>query len=256
MAKTIQSVQRASHMLLYVADHPGSQASEISAHLGLSAPTTHHLLSTLVQEGLLRKDAYRRYELGAASERIAERINNHHRPAAELRFALAELARITGESCYLTAWRGDELRVVAVVEGEHAVRVAGLVVGYTEHVHARAGARVMLAYADPAVRDAVLADYEYTSLTPSTVQSRAKLDAELERIRETGIAHDRGAFRLGVYSISAPIVQEGQVRAALSLTAPDGRFSQHADEYVEALRYCSKLPNRDLTGALSLDAQT
>ena len=244
MAKTIQSVQRASQMLLYVADHPGSQASEISAHLGLSAPTTHHLLSTLVQEALLRKDAYRRYELGAASERIAEQINNHLRPPAELRFALAELARMTGESCYLTAWRGDQIRVVAVIEGEHAVRVAGLVVGYSEHVHARAGARVMLAYADPAVRDWVLADYEYTRLTPNTLQSRSELDAELKRIRDTGIAHDRGELRMGVYSISAPVMQDGRVRAALSLTAPVDRFDLHADEYVEALIACSRLPDR------------
>jgi IclR family acetate operon transcriptional repressor len=243
MVTTIQSVERAARILLYVAENPRVQAGEIATRFELSGPTAHHLLSTLVQEGLLRKDSTRRYELGTTSERIAEGAQRALRPAAELRAALTELARRTGESCYLTAWRGDRIRVVAVVEGEHAVRVSGLVVGYSENIHARVGARVMLAHADPELRDWALAGYEYAAVTPHTLRTRSELDAELERIRETGVAHDREQLQIGVYSISAPVRMEGRVRAALSLTAPIERFLQNEKEYVDALRHCAAMPD-------------
>lgn len=239
MVTTIQSVERAARILLYVAENPRCQAAEIGAQFDLSGPTAHHLLSTLVQEGLLRKDSARRYELGATSERIAESAARQLRPPAELRSALAELARRTGESCYLTAWRGDLIRVVAVVEGEHAVRVSGLVVGYSENIHARVGARVMLAHADPELRDWALAGYEYTAVTPNTLRDRAELDAELERIRSSGVALDREQLQVGVASISAPVLVDGRVVAALSLTAPIGRFQQHEAEYIDALEDCA-----------------
>lgn len=241
MATTIQSVERAARILLLVADRPRVQATEIAEYLQLSAPTAHHLLSTLVQEGLLQKDSNRCYDLGDESERIANSVSRQLRPPAQLRVALAELARRTGESCYLTMWRGDRIRVVAVVEGEHAVRVSGLEVGYSDDIHARVGARVMLAYADPDLRDWALTGYEYRSLTPATVGTRGQLDTELEYIRSSGIAYDREELRVGVHSVSAPVWLGGRVRAALSLTAPAERFRLNEDAYVRALRECAAL---------------
>lgn len=241
MATTIQSVERAAKVYLYVADHPRVQAAEIAAHFALTGPTAHHLLSTLVQVGLLRKDAQRRYELGPASERIVESALKQLRPPAELRVALNRFARRTGESCYLTAWRGDEISIIAAIEGKQAVRVEGLVVGYVENIHALVGARVMLAYADNELRDWVLADYQYTQMTPDTVRNREELDTVLAQIRETGIALDREQLQIGVYSLSAPIFIDGKVRAALSLTAPIDRFRRNEAEYIAAIRECASL---------------
>ena len=242
MATTIQSVDRAARVFLFVADHPRAQATEIAEKFGLTAPTAHHLLNTLVQTGLLRKDAARQYELGPAAERIAERALRQLRPPAEIRAALQEFARRTGESCYLTAWRGDQITIVAAVEGNQSVRVEGLVVGYSENIHARVGARVMLAYAEKERRDWALAGCEYAAVTPNTVRSREELDGVLQQIRDTGVAIDREQLQIGVHSLAAPIVIDGEVRAALSLTSPIDRFRRHEAEYLAAIRECAALP--------------
>lgn len=243
MATTIQSVERAARVFLFVADHPRVQAGEISEKFGLTAPTTHHMLNTLVQTGLLKKNAARQYELGPAAERIAEHAIRQMRPAAELRVALHEFARRTGESCYLTAWRGDHISVVAAVEGNQSVRVEGLVVGYSDNIHARVGARVMLAHADDETRDWVLAGHEYAAVTPNTVRSREELDLVLQQIRDTGVAIDREQLQVGVHSLAAPIFIDGEVRAALSLTSPIERFRHNEDAYVAAIRECAALPD-------------
>lgn len=242
MATIIQSVERASRVYLYIAENPGVQASEVASHFGLTGPTTHHLLSTLVHTGLLQKDSDRRYRLGAASERIAQAALQQFRVPIELRRALNEFARQTGESCYLTAWRGDQISIIAAVEGKQAVRVSGLVVGYAENIHARVGARVMLAYAEPELRDWVLAGYDYSAVTPYTVRSREELDTVLEQIRSTGFALDREQLQLGVDSLSAPIFVNGEVVAALSLTSPIDRFQQNEANYLRAIQECAALP--------------
>ncbi|MFA4896480.1 MULTISPECIES: IclR family transcriptional regulator [Microbacterium] len=247
MVTTIKSVERAAHVYLYVAENPRVLASDVAHQFSLTGPTTHHLLSTLVQVGLLRKDSMRRYELGTASERIMQSALRQLRPSTEMRTALNEFARQTGESCYLTAWRGDQIAVIAAVEGKQAVRVSGLVVGYTENIHARVGARVMLAYADKESRDWALAGYDYTAATPNTLRTREELDVVLEQIRSTGIALDREQLQVGVYSLSAPIFVDGEVRAALSLTSPIDRFQQNEAMYLAAIRHCASLSHSTQT---------
>lgn len=239
MPTTIQSVERAARMLRYVADHPGAVATDIAASLGLATPTAHHLLSTLVREGLLQKDASRRYELGAASEHLGMAVSRQLVPARDLQRKIRALADSTGESCFLTAWRADRIRVIAVVEGDHAVRVAGLDIGYSSEIHLRVGAQVMLAHASDDLRDWALADCDFAGRTEKAVRTRAELDAKLETIRETGLARDDEEFRAGVYAISAPIWADGDVRAALSLTAPVGRFRKNEQRYVDELLRCA-----------------
>lgn len=100
------------------------------------------------------------------------------------------------------------------------MRVAGLDVGHTGDVHARASAKVLLAFADEERRSQVLDGHEFTRFTPVTVADRATLEEQLSEIRRTGILYDRGEYREDVRSLSAPIWQEGRVVAALAVLAP------------------------------------
>src|SRR5262245_52510402 len=63
----IQSVGRAIHVLRFVAEHDDGPASltEIAAEIGTPLPTAHHLVATLVDEGMLVRDPKRGYRLGA-----------------------------------------------------------------------------------------------------------------------------------------------------------------------------------------------
>src|SRR5690348_6866796 len=77
---TIQSVSRASRLLLAVAASPdGLSAKAASDQFGLSMPTTYHLLTTLAAEGLLVKDARRQYMLGPRAAVLAAAISRDNR---------------------------------------------------------------------------------------------------------------------------------------------------------------------------------
>lgn len=225
--QVIQSVARASKILLAVArSTDGLTASEIATRLTLAMPTAYHLLATLEEEGLLNKGFGKRYALGSSAVDIANSPSLRVRVDPKHRRALAELAEATKETAYLTGWFRGDIRILATVEGSQAVRVAGLEVGLTGDVHARASAKVLLAFADDGQREAVLEGCEFTRFTALTVASPAALYNQLAEIRRDGIFRDTGEYREDVRSLSAPVRRGGSVVAALAVTAPSGRFER------------------------------
>lgn len=236
-AKTrIQSVARASQVLLWVADLPhGATAKEIAAARGLALPTTYHLLNTLVDEGLLAKDAERRYILGRSSAIIAQAYLRGKAVPDSFLAALRELARRTGDTAYLADWGEREIRVLASVGGSNMLRVAEVQSGPYEHGHARANGKVLLAFAPPEMRQAYLRSNPLVPLTDATICDPESFEQELARIRERGYAYDEEEFAPGVSCVAAPLLQNGQLIATLGLSVPVARMAKDRAQLTKAL---------------------
>lgn len=235
---TIQSVSRASRILLAVASAPdGMAAKDVAEAFGLALPTTYHLLSTLAFEGLLEKDAQRRYVVGPKAAVIAHAMMRDAAPPEAYVRVLRRLAEETGEMAYLSAWRRGRIEVLDTVAGNHAVAVGAIDTGFYGNPHARATGKLLLAFADEIVREAVLRATPLQALTPHTITDEARLYEELDRVRAAGYAYDREEYAEGVTCVSTPISEAGVVVAALTISAPTERFLANEERYVaEALR--------------------
>jgi IclR family acetate operon transcriptional repressor len=231
----IQSVARASRLLLLLArGRSGCTAAEAAGAVGLTVPTTHHLLNTLAAEGLAVKDAQRRFALGPAVAVLAQGFVDQRVPEY-LREPLNELAERTEETAYLATWSAGEIRVLASVEGARAVRVAEAERGPYRHAHARATGKLLLAFARPQVRAAYLADHPPEPLTPATITDPAALEAEFATIRECGHSEDREEFVEGVSCVSAPLLADEVVVAAFTVSAPSQRYDRSRAELRDAV---------------------
>src|SRR5690606_8701223 len=103
----VRSVARGSRLLLLIARRAGGiTASEAAKTLGVALPTAYHLLMTLVDEGLVARTAERRYVLGPRVAVLADGFLRDGDTPAYLTGPLRALAAETGETAYLTAWRG------------------------------------------------------------------------------------------------------------------------------------------------------
>lgn len=223
----LQSVERASQILLWVADQPhGATAKEIAAAQGLALPTTYHLVNTLVDQGMLTKDVHRRYVLGRSIAILAQaHLRGRSIPEAFLG-ALRTVSRLTGETSYLADWGEHDIRVLASIEGSRMVRVAEVTSGPYEHGHARANGKVLLAWAPPEISRAYLRSHPLVPLTPNTLCEPAPFEQELERVRERGYAYDLEEYAAGLCCVAAPLRQSGHVVAALGLAVPASRFEE------------------------------
>lgn len=233
---TIQSVARGARLLLLAASsRSGVSAKEAAAALGLGKPTTYHLLSTLVAEGLLEKRPGGRYALGPKAAVIATAVMRDQTAPDGYLTALQTLADETTETAYLSAWRNGSVAVLSVVEGAQALRVAGLGPGSVGGEYARATGKLLMAFADPARRAPILQTRPLEPRTPNTVTEVAELEKQFDQIRSVGYAIEDEEFAVGVSCVSAPIRENDTVVAAITVSAPAERFKQRRQELINAV---------------------
>jgi IclR family transcriptional regulator, acetate operon repressor len=233
---SVQSVDRAISLLMLVARQSvNSAGKDLADAAGLPVPTAHHLLSTLVSAGLLSKDSASRYTLGPRVALLCDAYQRDLSAPDYLVAPLRELARTTGETGYLAAWRSGDIRLIAVVDGQLPVRVPVPVGPYLD-AHGRATGKLLLAYATDQVRAGYLEVHPLRPVTAHTVTSIGRLDAELRSIRQRGYSVDEEEFQVGVSCMSVPFLDGETLIAAYTVSVPSERFLARRDELLAALR--------------------
>jgi IclR family KDG regulon transcriptional repressor len=211
-------------MLEAVARSDGPRGvSELGRELGMTRSNAHRLLQTLSALGYVRHDkalgqyetTLRLFELGSAV--ISRRdIRTISQPLMQ------ELRQRVDENVILSVRDGCEVVVLDRVEGTRTLRTY-TPLGSRNPMHCSSAGKVLLAHAPDDVVGAVLQTLE--KFTPRTITSKAKLLAELARIRTQGHAIAQADWRDDVGGVAAPIRQsDGVVVAALSVSGPIGRF--------------------------------
>jgi DNA-binding IclR family transcriptional regulator len=221
----IESVDNALKLLLLLGERPQIRLSEATRYLGVASSTAHRLLAMLTYRGFVRQDPVSKaYLPGPALTGVAFAIFGRidiQRSAAAVMRGLSEELR---ETIHIGMLDGADVRFVAAVEGPAAVRVASRL-GRTMPAHCTSTGKVMLAELPEAELRQLLSDEELERITPHSIGSRTKLEAELGRTRERGYAVNREESEEGVASVAVPIPTRAPgLRLALNAAAPQNRL--------------------------------
>lgn len=203
-------LDKAVVVLHTIADSPCTLA-ELCDRTGLPRATAHRLAAGLEAHRLLSRDDDGRWQIGPAVTELASRADDPLRVAGAT--VLPRLREITGESVQLYRREGIWRVCVAALEPPAGLRDT-VPVGARLPMTAGSGAKVLLAYADPATVQEVLPDAKFTSRTLAEVRRRGWAQSVAER--EPGVA-----------SVSAPVRdQRGAVVAAISVSGPIDRMGR------------------------------
>ncbi|CAJ1500754.1 IclR family transcriptional regulator [[Mycobacterium] kokjensenii] len=203
-------LDKALAVLHTVAESPCGLA-ELCDRTGLPRATAHRLAAGLETHRLLGRDADGRWQVGPAIAELAARADDPLRAAGAA--VLPRLRELTGESAQLYRREGSERVCVAALEPPAGLRDT-VPVGTRLPMTAGSGAKVLLAYADPAVQQQVLPEAKFTGRALSEVRRRGWAQSVAER--EPGVA-----------SISAPVRdRSGTVVAAISVSGPVDRMGR------------------------------
>ncbi|MDQ2706623.1 MAG: IclR family transcriptional regulator [Actinomycetota bacterium] len=185
--------------------------AELCERTGLPRATAHRLAVGLEIHGLLHRGADGRWRPGPTLGELAARSGDPLLEAAAV--VLPRLRDLTGESVQL--YRRDGMQRICVAASEPASGLRDTVpVGSRLPMTAGSGAKVLLAWADPATQRAALADASFTEHT-------------LLEVRRRGWAHSVAERESGVASVSAPVRNgAGQVVAAVSVSGPVDRIGR------------------------------
>ena len=203
----------------FTVDRTVQTAAEIGRRAGLPSSTAHRIVDDLVRAGLLDRDDEHRVSLGMRLWELALRGSR----ALRLRqAALPHMERIQS--------RVREHTQLAVLEQESALflerlshpdaganitRVAGRL-----PLHASSSGLVLLAHADSALQERILAR-PLPALSPETMTDAATLRHRLAEIRAAGFVVAPGSIESVSTGVAVPVRDgTGEVIAALSVVLP------------------------------------
>ncbi|WCB95261.1 Pectin degradation repressor protein KdgR [Baekduia alba] len=207
------------------ADGRSLSLSAIARRAGLPKSTAHRIVAQLLDWGALSRDGDllrlgpRLFELGTLGAQTRD-LREAAMPAMQVLYAA------TRETVHLGAREDTDVLYVEKLHG-HRPSGASTRLGGRMPLRSTGLGKAILAFSPVAVVDAALATPVVTP-TVHTVTDPVALRAELDEIRRTGVAFDRGETLTQVACAAAPIVAPGGLAVgALSITAPVARFDAH-----------------------------
>src|SRR4051794_25367834 len=214
--------------------------SELAARLDLAPSTTHGIVRTLVEHGMVVQErGSSRYQLGPA----VLRLGNVYLDTLELRSKAVpwaeDLARRTG-----MAVRTGVLLIDDVVIIHHEPRPDGSrqmpEVGIVIPAHASALGKAMLAFAAQDA-DRMLSAGGLRSMTGETLTDPEQIRDQLDQIRVTGIAREQDEAVLGEGAGASPVFDSwGSVVGAIGVVISGASEADPGDLVRETARSLSR----------------
>ncbi|HMH47769.1 MAG TPA: IclR family transcriptional regulator [Solirubrobacteraceae bacterium] len=240
-ARYSRSLERGLAILgCFTPEHPMLGIAELAERLGMSRPTTHRYVSTLVSLGYLEQDASRKYRLALGTIDLGAGLSAmglcaHARPHLE------ELSQRSGHTAEIAVLDGLEILLLDRVRGKRTgsnKRRESVGAGSRLPAYCTSMGKVLLAYLPKGLREKLISEMDLTKHGPRTITSKAALSGQLEDVANEGLAINDEELIEGSFAIAAPVREEsGDVIAAVGLVAYGGAVD--AKELVD--RYEGKL---------------
>ena len=203
---------------------------EISAVTTQPESSLYRVLTTLQKRSYLLQNRDGTYQLtrkvlyGRTLD-MAEVLRELARPILE------ELGRSFDETVGLSYLFTDYIQVLDTVETFHPIRVTNRI-GRIIPPHCSSMGKAILAFQDNETADRMLETYGLNPRTVNSITDRGTLRREMEKVREQGFAVDREESMLGGVCYGAPIVCNGSVVGALSVSTPIPRLDPEREDSI------------------------
>jgi len=250
----IQSIERAVAVLrlLDTADQP-LELHEIADTLGLARTTTHGIVTTLRELGLVGQihdhgPLHGRYEVAEAARLFGRGGPDPHELRSLAMNWADSLAAQTGLAVTLGVPTRSDVLVV-----HHVFRPDGtpqqLAVGQRRPLHASALGKALLAFASSGVRR--LQGTELTPYTKRTIRTHQELTDALAAVRQEGFATEDGELEPDRGAVAAPVQGPGglAVAAVAAIGRRDELFDRRGQtqpDLVEPLRHTARALSREV----------
>ena len=224
---TLQSVGRALRVLEAIAASPcGISAKDLSTALGLTLPTTYHLLTTLVEAGhVVHLTDKKVFALGYKARYLGQALSRQLAVPSEIASSIRVVHQQADAAAYYAIYRDTEVVIAHVEDSDRRPRVQPLDVGFHQAVHATAFGKIMLSAMEAEQRTQYLDQAGMDPCTPSTIRCRAGLEEHLTHVRQSQIALEIGEFQHGLACMAAPVYDPaGGVTASVAISLPIAEF--------------------------------
>ncbi|EPZ42917.1 IclR family transcriptional regulator [Alicyclobacillus acidoterrestris] len=231
--RTLSSLKNALLALkCFTTDEPELGITQIAQALGLSKSTVHRIMTTLAEEGFVRRDEQtHRYRLGLSVLSLSGIIMSNLEIYREGQHLLEDFVSRFDETVHLAVLEDYSTVYVSKLECKHPVKILTHL-GKKNPLHCTSSGKTILAFQSDEMIEEVIRR-GLPQMTPNTITHADELKAALENIRATGYAISRSELREGVHSVAVPVRDyTRQVIGAVTVVGPASRLT---DEKMKAI---------------------
>lgn len=203
----------------------GERVTQLAQRIGLSQPTTHRLLRSLMDEGMVEQDVRsKRYRLSLEFFALAARAGNTGNLRELVRPAMLRLSASLGDSLFLLARSGFDAVCLDRSEGPFPIRTFTGDIGGRVALGVGQGSLAILAFLPEEERDTVI-QYNLPRLKDFHLYDEVFLRSEVENVRTLGYAGRNTGVLQGMAGVAVPILdRDGRAVAALSVATVSDRL--------------------------------
>ncbi|QRV17382.1 IclR family transcriptional regulator (plasmid) [Haloterrigena salifodinae] len=233
--KTIQSIESALEVVEVIRQKERAGVTEIANELDRSKSTIHHYVTTLTKHDYLDK-VDGEYQLSLRFLTLGGQVREREQLYHLGKDNVEELAQETGEQVRLIVERNGSGITLYQATGDRVTKPITHV-GSIEELYCTAAGKVFLAELSDEELDSYLDEISFTSYTEKTITDGDALRAELEEIRDRGVAFDDEERYEGYRCVAAAIsTEKRELFGALSVSAPVKRMGEE--------RFRTDVPNQ------------
>ena len=199
--------------------------TQLAQQVGLSQPTTHRLLRSLMDEGMVEQDARsKRYRLSLEFFALAANAGNTGNLRDLVRPSMLRLSASLGDSLFLLARSGFDAICLDRSEGPYPIRTFTGDIGGRVALGVGQGSLAILAFLPEEERETVIR-YNLPRLKDFHLYDEVFLRSEVESVRRLGYAARNTGVLEGMAGLAVPILdRNGHAVAALSVATISDRL--------------------------------
>jgi DNA-binding IclR family transcriptional regulator len=230
----VASLAKGLRTLEVLAENGEMSASKMAAHLDTSRAASHRFLTTLRDLGYVEKTDEGRFRL---SFKVLE-LGMKKLEGFEIRHTvypfMQEIAMAFGETVNLGHWDGSAIVHLDKVNSKEILRL-DVGMGAAAPAYCTGLGKAVLAFLSDNELSAYLESVALTAMSPKTIVTIDRLNAEIARIRRCGYAVDNEELSLGLRCVAAPIFDyTGSPNYALSISGPSQRMTKKKIDAIQA----------------------
>jgi IclR family acetate operon transcriptional repressor len=240
-ATTVQALDRGMRVLATLSQFGRATLTDISVTADIAPSTTHRLLETLRQHGVVEFDeGDQTWAIGVEAFRIGSTYLLRANYIDAGRQMMRRMVERTGETANLGVPDNGDVVFVSQVETQQPIR-AFFPPGTRGHMHASGIGKALLAEMSQERVASIVRQHGLPAFTDNTITSLGALTDDLEAIQTRGWAVDDEERQLGMRCLAAPIFNEfREIVAGISISGPAVRLpDEKLAEFGPLVRECA-----------------
>jgi DNA-binding IclR family transcriptional regulator len=205
-AYSAPAVERAFRLLdaVAAASQP-PRLSELARDLGFSKSTTHGLVHALIAAGALDQDPdSKRLSLGPSVVELAFKSRSYLFLGEQAQPVLEDLRERIDETVFFGVMNRSRTLIMASAEAHKSMKISAFP-GTAIPLLAGAVGKVFLAQLDEAAARQTVRTLSLPKFTAASIVDEARYLAEVEQVRHSGVAVDRGEYLSGVNAVAVGV---------------------------------------------------